>query len=75
MAGSDHVRRGRRHERNGCAGGCNERSVRMTIGLAFLNPVIVKAAINGTSPAGSGAKRLVDLPADWRQQAETIALE
>ena len=44
---------------------CSERSVRMTLGLAFLSPALVEAAINGQLPMGWGSSKLVDQPADW----------
>jgi hypothetical protein len=53
--------------------GCSERSVRMTISLAFLNPVIVKRAIENRLPHGLGVSVLTDLPADWKLQAEVIS--
>jgi site-specific DNA recombinase len=42
--------------------GESERSIRMTLSLAFLAPEIVKAGVEGRLPRGSGLKRLVDLP-------------
>ena len=39
-----------------------ERSIRMTLSLAFLAPPLVKAAIGGRLPRGFGVKRLMDLP-------------
>ena len=35
-----------------------ERSIRMTLSLAFLDPDIVKAAVDGRLPRGYGLKRL-----------------
>src|ERR1700734_3557120 len=40
----------------------SERSIRMTLSLAFLAPDIVKAAVEGAPPRGFGLKRLVELP-------------
>jgi site-specific DNA recombinase len=40
----------------------SERSIRMTLSLAFVAPPIVAAAIEGRLPRGFGAKRLMDLP-------------
>ena len=48
--------------------GKTERSIRMTLSLAFLAPDIVKAAIDGRLPRGFGLKRLVDLPTSWSDQ-------
>ena len=45
-----------------------ERSIRMTLSLAFLAPEIVKAAVEGRLPRGFGLKRLVDLPMAWPDQ-------
>jgi site-specific DNA recombinase len=41
--------------------GKSERSIRMTMSLAFIAPPIV-AAIDGKLPRGFGAKGLMDLP-------------
>ena len=46
----------------------SERSIRMTLSLAFLAPDIVKAAVEGRLPRGFGLKRLVDLPMAWPDQ-------
>jgi hypothetical protein len=40
--------------------GKTNRSIRMTLSLAFLAPDIVKAAVEGRLPLGCGPKRLVD---------------
>jgi site-specific DNA recombinase len=40
----------------------SERSIRMTLSLAFIAPPIVAAATEGRLPRGFGAKRLMDLP-------------
>jgi len=45
-----------------------ERSIRMTLSLAFLAPDIVKAVIEARLPRGYGLKRLVDLPIAWQDQ-------
>jgi hypothetical protein len=42
--------------------GKSERSIRMTLHLAFVAPPIVTAAIEGRPPRGFGLKRLIDLP-------------
>lgn len=51
----------------------SERSLRMTLPLAFLGPAIVRAAIDGTLPFGTGVVALADLPMDWGQQARAVA--
>jgi hypothetical protein len=43
---------------------CSPRHVEMTISLAFLAPVLVKAAVEGRLPHGIGAVRLRGVPAD-----------
>jgi site-specific DNA recombinase len=48
--------------------GKSERSIRMTVSLAFLAPDIVKAAVEGRLPRGYGLKRLIDLPLAWPDQ-------
>ena len=53
--------------------GCSERSVRMSLSLAFLNPVIVTAAVEGRLPHGVGVTRLLDLSADWGEQLAMLA--
>jgi site-specific DNA recombinase len=55
--------------------GKTERSIRMTLSLAFLAPDIVKAAVEGRLPRGYGLKRLIDLPLAWPDQWRTLALE
>jgi hypothetical protein len=51
-----------------------ERSVRMTLSLAFLAPAIVKAAIDGRLPRCFGLKRLIDLPMAWPDQWRALGL-
>jgi site-specific DNA recombinase len=55
--------------------GRTERSIRMTLSLAFLAPDIVKAAFEGRLPRGYGLKRLVDLPMAWPDQWRALGLE
>jgi DNA invertase Pin-like site-specific DNA recombinase len=55
--------------------GKTERSIRMTLSLAFLAPPIVKAAIEGRLPRGFGVARLVDLPMGWSDQWEAVGLK
>ena len=45
--------------------GCSERHVRMVLNLAFLPPAIVRAAVEGTLPAGRGITSLSELPPVW----------
>jgi hypothetical protein len=53
---------------------CSTRKVNMTISLAFLSPVLVKAAVDGALPHGIGVARLVDLPAAWSRQCQMHGL-
>jgi site-specific DNA recombinase len=53
----------------------SERSIRMTLSLAFIAPPIVAAAIEGRLPRGFGAKRLMDLPIVWSQKWTALGLK
>ena len=55
--------------------GKTERSIRMTVSLAFLAPDIVEAAVEGRLPRGYGLKRLIDPPLAWPDQWRTLGLE
>ena len=55
--------------------GKTERSLRMTLSLAFLAPDIVKGALEGRLPRGFGLKRLVDLPMAWPDQWRAVGLQ
>lgn len=52
---------------------CSERSVRMTLNLAFLSPKLVQAAVDGTLPSGLGIIRLTDMPSEWQAQISRVA--
>ena len=54
--------------------GKTDRSIRMTLSLAFLAPDIVKAAVEGRLPRGYSLKRLVDLPMAWPDQWQALGL-
>lgn len=54
--------------------GCSTRKVNMTISLAFLAPALVKAAIEGHLPHGTGVARLCDPPAEWSHQYRVLGL-
>lgn len=54
--------------------GRSERSIRMTVSLAFLAPEIAEAAINGTLPPGLGLTDLSGLPMDWSEQRQRIGI-
>jgi site-specific DNA recombinase len=53
----------------------SERSIRMTLSLAFVAPPIIAAAVEGRLPRGFGAKRLLDLPMVWSHQWTTLGLK
>ena len=55
--------------------GKSERSIRLTLYLAFLAPPIVTAAIEGRLPRGFGVRRLMDLPMAWSQQWTALGLK
>jgi len=55
--------------------GKTERSVRMTLSLAFLCPTLVKAALDGRLPRGFGTRRLMDLTIDWSKQWSALGLK
>jgi site-specific DNA recombinase len=54
--------------------GKSERSIRMTLSLAFVAPPIVAAAIEGRLPRGFGVTRLMDLPMEWSKQWAALGL-
>lgn len=53
---------------------CNPRHVEMTISLAFVAPVLGKAAVEGRLPRGIGVERLRDASAEWSQQLAKLGL-
>ena len=54
--------------------GKSERSVRLTLSLAFLDPKLVRAALHGTLPRGASARSLSDAPMLWHEQWRTLGL-
>ena len=54
--------------------GKSERSVEMTLSLAFLAPDLVKAAVEGRLPRGFGLTRLSGLPIPWHDQWQALGL-
>jgi len=52
---------------------CTERSVRVRLGLAFLSPAIVQAAVDGTLPRGCGVAQCLDLPNGWSEQWHVLS--
>jgi site-specific DNA recombinase len=53
----------------------SERSIRMTLSLAFLSPDLVKAAVDGRLPRGFGLTRLIDPPIAWSDQWAALGLK
>ena len=54
--------------------GKSERSIRMTLSLAFLSPVLAEAAMEGRLPRGFSVKRLTELPMLWSEQWGVLGL-
>ena len=52
----------------------SERSIRMTMSLAFVSPVLAEAALEGRLPRGFSVKRLTDLPMLWSEQWRAVGL-
>ena len=52
----------------------SERSIRMTMSLAFVCPVLAEAAMEGRLPRGFSVKRLTDLPMLWSEQWRAVGL-
>ncbi len=55
--------------------GKSERSIRMTLSLAFMSPALAGAAMEGRLPRGFCIKRLTDLPMLWSEQWGAIGLQ
>ena len=53
---------------------CSVRQVNMTISLAFLAPDLVRAAVEGRLPRGTGVERLRDASPEWSRQFEALGL-
>ena len=53
----------------------SERSIRMTLSLAFMSPALAEAAMEGRLPRGFCIKRLTDLPMLWSEQWGAIGLQ
>ena len=54
--------------------GKTESWVRKHLTLAFLDPKLVEAVVDGILPRGYGLSRLLDLPADWNDQWRVLGL-
>jgi hypothetical protein len=54
--------------------GLSERSVRMTLSLAFLSPAIIRSIMEGALPRGVGVSSLSELPASWAKQHQALGL-
>ena len=46
----------------------------MTLSLAFLSPILVKAVVEGQLPRGIDVEQLRDLPTEWDRQLEALSL-
>ncbi len=55
--------------------GKSERSIRMTLSLAFISPILTESAIEGRLPRGFCVKRLTDLPMLWSEQWRDLGLQ
>ena len=55
--------------------GKSERSIRMTLSLAFMSPVLAETAMEGRLPRGFCVKRLTDLPMLWSEQWRAVGLQ
>jgi hypothetical protein len=53
---------------------CSERSIRMTLSLAFLSPEVVQAIIAGRLPRAIGMTGLADLPPSWSAQHAALGV-
>jgi hypothetical protein len=45
----------------------------MTLGLAFLSPAIVEAAIDGALPRACGVSQCLDMPSAWSEQWRVLS--
>jgi hypothetical protein len=54
--------------------GKTERSIRMSLSLAFLDPAVIDAACAGSLPRGFGVSRLADLPPAFDDQWRALGL-
>jgi site-specific DNA recombinase len=54
--------------------GRSKRHVSTNLTLAFLDPTIVKAAVDGQLPNGFGITRLTNLSPDWSEQRRQLGL-
>jgi site-specific DNA recombinase len=55
--------------------GKSERSIRMTLSLAFLSAILAEAAMEGRLPHGLSVKRLTELPMLWSEQWGVLGLQ
>ncbi len=53
----------------------SERSIRMTLSLAFISPALAEAAMTGRLPRGFSVRRLTDLPMLWSDQWGVLGLQ
>jgi hypothetical protein len=55
--------------------GKSERSIRMTLSLAFVAPQLAQAAVDGRLPRGFSVDRLTELPMLWDEQWRVLGLQ
>ncbi|MGI9425342.1 MAG: recombinase family protein, partial [Hyphomicrobiaceae bacterium] len=55
--------------------GRSERSIRMTLSLAFLAPDIVRAAVDGTLPPAPSLTEISNPPMDWADQRAKLGIQ
>jgi DNA invertase Pin-like site-specific DNA recombinase len=55
--------------------GKSERSIRMTLSLAFVAPQLARAAVDGRLPRGFSVERLTELPMLWDEQWRVLGLQ
>ena len=55
--------------------GKTERSIRMTLSLAFVAPQLAQAAVDGRLPRGFSVERLTELPMLWDEQWRVLGLQ
>ena len=68
---TDSLGNGREYAEFAARGG----SIRMTLSLAFISPVLAEAAMGGRLPRGFCVKRLTDLPMLWSEQWRALGLQ
>ena len=52
----------------------SQRMIRMMLSLAFLDPKLIRATLNGALPRGISTRKMIDAPALWHEQWRAIGL-